>query len=136
MKKVLFTLLVICGFSCNQPTTNTVIDTFEPLPPNAVQLDGYLNDYIINSMEHWNKGVIPYHQFVEFFRSGRPQFALGEMWGKSVRSGCMFYRYTHDPELKKLMDETVQDLLSTQRENGSISCVEIENQPEIGRAHV
>lgn len=130
MKKVLFTLLVICGFSCNQPTTNTVIDTFEPLPPNAVQLDGYLNDYIINSMEHWNKGVIPYHQFVEFFRSGRPQFALGEMWGKSVRSGCMFYRYTHDPELKKLMDETVQDLLSTQRENGSISCVEIENQPE------
>lgn len=52
------------------------------------------------------------------------------MWGKAVRSGCMFYRYTGDPELKAIMDETVQDLLTTQRENGSISCVEIEGQPE------
>lgn len=52
------------------------------------------------------------------------------MWGKAVRSACMFYRYTQDEELKAIIDETVKDLLSTQRENGSISCVEIENQPE------
>ncbi|MDR2038058.1 MAG: glycoside hydrolase family 127 protein [Bacteroidales bacterium] len=116
--------------SFQQRDNINVSDVFEPLPPGAVQLNGYLDGHIDNSMEHWNKGVIPYAKFVDFFRSGRPKFALGEMWGKSVRSGCMFYRYTHDPELKKLMETTVKDLLSTQRANGSISCVEIEKQPE------
>ena len=105
-------------------------DVLEPLPPKSIQLNGYLDNYIENSIEHWNKGVIPYEQLVDFFRKGRPQFALGEMWGKAVRSACMFYRYTQDEELKAIIDETVKDLLSTQRENGSISCVEIENQPE------
>jgi DUF1680 family protein len=41
----------------------------------------------------------------------------------------MFYRYTHDPELKRILDETVQDLLTTQRPNGSISCTPEDNQP-------
>ena len=71
-------------------------------------------------------------QFVEFFRSGRPQFALGEMWGKAVRSGCMFYRYTKDPELKQILRKTVDDLLSTERENGSISCMPVNLQPDSG----
>ncbi|WP_298648133.1 beta-L-arabinofuranosidase domain-containing protein, partial [uncultured Proteiniphilum sp.] len=93
-------------------------------------MEGFLNDYIHLSIQNWNKGSLPYHEFVNFFRNGRPQFALGEMWGKAVRSGCMFYRYTQDPALKQILDETVNDLLSTQRENGSISCVEIETQPE------
>lgn len=65
-----------------------------------------------------------------FFRNGRSQFALGEMWGKAVRSGCMFYRYTADPELKEILSQTVKDLLSTVRPNGSISCVPPEKQPD------
>ena len=67
---------------------------------------------------------------VDFFRNGRSQFALGEMWGKAVRSGCMFYRYTADPELKEILSQTVKDLLSTVRPNGSISCVPPEKQPD------
>ena len=105
-------------------------DVLEPLPPNSIQLYGFLEQYIDNSIEHWNKGVVPYKCFVDFYREGRPQFALGEMWGKAVRSACMFYRYNHDDELKKIIDATVKDLLSTQRSNGSISCVPIEKQPE------
>jgi len=105
-------------------------DRLTPLPPNAIQLSGYLEDDIQNSIAHWNKGVLPYSKFVDFFRNGRPQFALGEMWGKAVRSGCMFYRYTQDPELKRIMDATVKDLLSTQRANGSISCVPPRQQPD------
>lgn len=42
----------------------------------------------------------------------------------------MFYRYTQDPELKRILDETVRDLLSTQHPNGSISCSPVEKQPE------
>lgn len=109
-----------------------VLDTQYPLSSGSVQLSGYLEQNIQNSIEHWNKGVIPYPKFVEFFRTGRPQFALGEMWGKSVRSGCMFYRYTRDPELKKIMAETVRDLLSAERANGSISCMPVEMQPDSG----
>lgn len=109
-----------------------VRDTQYPLSSGSVQLSGYLEQNIQNSIEHWNKGVVPYPKFVEFFRTGRPQFALGEMWGKSVRSGCMFYRYTRDPELKKIMAETVRDLLSAERANGSISCMPVEMQPDSG----
>ena len=109
-----------------------VRDTQYPLSSGSVQLSGYLEQNIQNSIEHWNKGVVPYPKFVEFFRTGRPQFALGEMWGKSVRSGCMFYRYTRDPELKKIMTATVRDLLSTERANGSISCMPVEMQPDSG----
>lgn len=80
-------------------------------------------------MQNWNKGVLPYSDFVDLFRKSRTQFAVGEMWGKSVRSASMFYRYTRDPELKKILEGTVKDLLSTQYPNGSISCSPMEQQP-------
>ena len=129
--KLFFVFVLLILLSCSKQKNREVIeDMFYPLPAGAVKLDGFFEDYIQNSIEHWNKGDLPYDQFVDFFRNGRPQFALGEMWGKAVRSGSMFYRYTNDPQLKQIMDETVNDLLTTQRENGSISCVEIDKQPE------
>ena len=129
MKTLVIKILIL--FVLLTPTISAqVIDQLIPLPPNSVHLSGTLEDDIQNSIAHWNKGVLPYTKFVDFFRKGRPQFALGEMWGKAVRSGCMFYRYTQDPELKRLMDATVKDILSTQRANGSISCVPPDLQPD------
>ena len=119
----LFATLQVAGWS-------QVKDQLIPLPANSVHLQGYLEDYIQNSLTHWNKGVVPYSGFVKNFRNGRSYFAQGEMWGKAVRSGCMFYRYTHDPELKKILQATVADLLTTRRANGSISCSEISQQPD------
>ncbi|MDD4921621.1 MAG: glycoside hydrolase family 127 protein [Bacteroidales bacterium] len=107
-----------------------VKDVFTPLPANSIHLYGYLEDYIQHSLNHWNKGVVPYSGFVKLFRDGRQYFAQGEMWGKAVRSGCMFYRYTQDPELKKMLQVTVSDLLKTRRANGSISCSDISKQPD------
>ena len=107
-----------------------VHDAIRPLPAGAVRLDGFFENDIRNSIDHWNKGVVPYAAMVDFFRNGRSQFALGEMWGKAVRSGYMFYRYTADPELKEILSQTVKDLLSTVRPNGSISCVPPEKQPD------
>ncbi len=105
-------------------------DVFVFLPANSIRFDGFFENDIQNSITHWNKGVLPYKSLVEKFRSGRSFFAQGEMWGKAVRSGCLFYRYTQDPELKKILDSTVEDLLTTQRENGSISCSAIQDQPD------
>ena len=130
MKSIRLFFIVVLFFVLGLNRSYAQQDVLEPLPPNSIQLDGFLDQYIDNSIEHWNKGVVPYERFVDFYREGRPQFALGEMWGKAVRSACMFYRYNHDGELKKIIDATVKDLLSTQRSNGSISCVPIEKQPE------
>ena len=105
-------------------------DEIRPLPAGAIQMSGYLEEYIQKSINNWNKGKLPYHEFVNFFRThAAPQFALGEMWGKAVRSGCMFYRYTHDAELKSILDKTVADLLSTHDANGCISCSPADKQP-------
>ncbi len=111
------------------PPTAAIEDQFTPLPSKAVQFHGYLEDYLQNSLIHWNKGVVPYAAFVQMFRMGRQFFAEGEMWGKAVRSGAMFYRYTQDPGLKAILQKTVADLLTTKRANGSISCSDIPKQP-------
>ena len=125
--------ILLAGVSllCVVPAfSQKVHDAIRPLPAGAVRLDGFFENDIRNSIDHWNKGVVPYAAMVDFFRNGRSQFALGEMWGKAVRSGCMFYRYTADPELKEILSQTVKDLLSTVRPNGSISCVPPEKQPD------
>src|SRR5690242_20398765 len=78
---------------------NAVSDELTVLPPRAIQLEGYWDRYLQRSLRHWNKGIVPYAAFVEFFRSGRPFVerrgrtvelgAAGEMWGKAVRSGAL-----------------------------------------------
>lgn len=129
--KVLFIISIyLCVCSCKTDKRIRINDQFKPLPAGSVQLTGYLEDYIQNSVLHWNKGVVPYSGFVEMFRSGRSYFARGEMWGKAVRSGCMFYRYNQDQELKKILQTTVGDLLTTIRENGSISASDVSKQPD------
>jgi uncharacterized protein len=124
--------LMITGFclASDAFAAGPVQDQLTPLPANAVQLHGFFGDDIQNSLTHWNKGVVPYAAFVQMFRTGRKHFAQGEMWGKAVRSGSMFYRYTQDPALKQILKKTVADLLSTRRANGSISCTEVGKQPD------
>lgn len=124
-----FSLFVFPGWASSLGKS-AVNDAVYPLPGGAVKLDGGLETDLLKSLDGWNKGVVPYARLVDFFRNGRPQFALGEMWGKAVRSGCMFYRYTHDAELKRILQATVSDMLTTQRENGSFSCVPVDRQPD------
>ncbi|MDR2642236.1 MAG: glycoside hydrolase family 127 protein [Planctomycetaceae bacterium] len=133
MKKIVFSqicFLIFSGTILLAQSNIVVKDALEPLPARQVKLNGYLDKIINLSCENWNKGDVPYKETVEFFRTGRKQFALGEMWGKLVRSGSLFYRYNGDAKLKKILDDAVADMLSTQRPNGSISCVPPEKQPE------
>jgi hypothetical protein len=105
-------------------------DVFSPLAPGAVTLNGGLDRVIRKSIDGWILGDVPYHDFARMFKEGRPKFATGEMWGKFVRSGCMFYRYTLDEAIKARMKECVAEILAAERENGSISCSPVEAQPD------
>ncbi len=107
MKKMQLTVFLLAAV-CLHGLAH-VRDVFTPLSPNSIHLNGYLEGDIQNSIIHWNKGIVPYSGFVQMFKKGRSFFAQGEMWGKAVRSGCMFYRYTRDPELKKILQETVKN---------------------------
>ena len=130
----LFAAALLCaGDACAEAhVAGRSEDVLSPLAPGAVRLAGGLSEPIAKSIAHWHKGNVPYHAFAEFFRVGRPQFALGEMWGKFVRSGAMQYRHSPDPELKAILDAAVGDILATERANGSISCVPVERQPAGG----
>jgi len=107
----------------------SLADEFQPLPAGHVQLIGYFDDDIHNSLDNWVKGVMPYDAVIEFFRSGRTKFALGEMPGKAFRTNALMYRYTQDQELKELTKSKVYDLIATMKSNGSISCTPVDEQP-------
>lgn len=106
-----------------------VNDVFEPLPDGQVQLTNYFQNDILNSIEHWNKGVVPYKKLMDFYVKGAPMFALGEMWAKAVRSGSMLYGYTHDAELKAILEQTVEEVFGVVRSNGTIATVPPDKQP-------
>ena len=63
--------LLLVWAAAAAPSPLAVPDQLAPLPAKAVQFDGYLEDYIQNSITHWNKGVVPYGGFVQMFRTGR-----------------------------------------------------------------
>ena len=107
-----------------------VQDVLRPLAPGAVQLNGGLDECLTVCRDNWCLGKVPERELADFFVKGRPFFATGEMWGKFVRSACMFYRYRPSPELKARIDAAVKDILSKERANGSISCTPVERQPD------
>lgn len=122
--------LCFCSFTLFGQSQK-VKDAIFPLESGSIHLTNHLDNDIQNSITHWNKGFVPYESFVDMYRKDdRTRSALGEVWGKAVRSGCMFYRYTRDEELKEMMRATVKEFLTTQRSNGSFSCSSIEKQPD------
>ncbi|MFW6304108.1 MAG: beta-L-arabinofuranosidase domain-containing protein [Candidatus Sumerlaeota bacterium] len=101
------------------------------LGPAKAQPLGRIREVLDRTREKWCKGHVPYAGFVEGFRNGRlNNFAGGETWGKAVRAACLFFRYSQDPELGETLQQTVADILSCQKDNGSISCANVEDQPD------
>lgn len=128
-KSIAFLAALILCASVFAQGQRKVENVMEPLPSGAVTLTDYFENDIRKSVENWAKGVMPYDSVVEFFRTGRKQFALGEMVGKAIRTNALMYRYTRDEELRDLTKDVVYSLIGTMKPNGSISCTAVENQP-------
>lgn len=73
--------------------------------------------------------ALDYSKLVDFFRFSTEKFAAGEFWGKIMRAACLAYQYSHDQELKKIIYDSIDDLLSIQAEDGCISNFKSDNQP-------
>lgn len=127
-KAILLGFVATCSASANGQALR-VSDAFHPLGDGQVQLTNYFQADILNSIEHWNKGVVPYRKLMDFYVKGAPVFALGEMWAKAVRSGSMLYGYTHDAALKSILEQTVEEVFGVVRSNGTIATVPPERQP-------
>lgn len=111
--------------------TVKVNDKVSMLADGDITLNGYLHDAIINSMEHWNKGIVPYDSLMAYYwRDGHKGIAFGELWAKVVRSGSILYGYTHDPELREILTNTVNKVFKYQRDNGILSCWPVNKQPD------
>ena len=80
------------------------------------ELEKYLIDNHVTDGEIWKL-------FVNQFRckTDNDWRWRGEYWGKAMRGAAMLYKATKNPAIYQAMKETIEDLLSTQEENGRIS---------------
>lgn len=92
------------------------------LPAGSVRLKGILGKSLQKTTENRLK-KIDYKLLTDAFRNKQDADLKwrGEFWGKIVRSAILAWSGCKDPELKKLIDETVKELLSTQTPEGCIS---------------
>ena len=51
-----------------------------------------------------------------------------EFWGKVLRGAILLNSFVKDSEMEKIIDDTISDILSTQKEDGSISSYPAEKQ--------
>ncbi len=68
--------------------------------------------------------VTLWKRFVEQFRLGDDSEQgswKGEYWGKMMRGACFVYAYTRDEELYQVLRDSVEDLMTTQDEQGRIA---------------
>jgi DUF1680 family protein len=115
--------------SPSSAVTPAIDDVLHAPAPGTVNLRGHFAHKIeIGIQNHLKK--LSYPRLVDYFRNRPNPFAAGEFWGKTVRSACLSYQYHADPELKKILDETVADLLSTQTPDGCISARTYDEQPK------
>ena len=99
------------------------------LPPGAVTLRGVLGNALNQTVANRLK-KLDYRQMVDPFRyrNEADNRWRCEFWGKVVRSAVYAWRGTQDAELKKMLTDTVADLLSTQTPDGCISSYPVEKQ--------
>ncbi len=106
-----------------------VRDVLAPLPAQSVAIDGVLGRHLRLSIENRLKKIVYSHLVDPFrFRNESDGRWRCEFWGKIVRSTILSWRQTGDADLRKIVDDTVRDLISTQTPDGCISSYPYELQ--------
>ncbi|WP_080904445.1 glycoside hydrolase family 127 protein [Parabacteroides sp. Marseille-P3160] len=85
-----------------------------------IELSGYLGRSVDNCIEHRVKAQDVDHLVEPFRHKEETSRWQSEFWGKWVQGAIASYRYNKDPELYKIISESVESLLKTQLPNGYI----------------
>lgn len=92
--------------------------------PGEARWKGPINENVRFAMEHQLMNENTWSDFVRVFREDsddHDQGWRGEYWGKMMRGACMTYRYNGDPDLYRVLETTVRDMLKAQRSDGRFS---------------
>ena len=73
----------------------------------------YIEDFALMDPKMWERFVYQFKEEDADYEGGW----RGEYWGKCMRGAAFVYSYTKNPELYKIMKETVLDLIASGREN-------------------
>lgn len=87
------------------------------------EVEKYLVDNHATNDDVWALFVNQFRNKTDFDYKWR-----GEYWGKAMRGAAMLYKATKNPAIYKAMKKTVEDLLSTQEENGRISTYPLDKE--------
>ncbi len=71
----------------------------------------------------WNRFAGQFKEDSDFDAGWR-----GEYWGKMMRGACFTYAYTRNPELYRVLSETVRDLMGAADSNGRISTYAVSHE--------
>ena len=90
---------------------------------NSYKYNGFVNDAFRFVMDKQLMRADLWARFVQQFREDADYDAgwRGEYWGKMMRGACFVYSYTQNPELYTILSHTVEEIMTTQDENGRIS---------------
>ena len=101
------------------------------LDAGAARYTGEVQRYVSFTKENQLLNPGTWANFVRVFRADSDDADLGwrgEYWGKMMRGACLIYRYAPDEALYQVLETTVLDMLTAQREDGRFSTYSPEAQ--------
>ncbi len=101
------------------------------LAAGAATYTGKADEAVRFTMEHQLLDAKTWADFVEVYRTDSDVDSGSwrcEYWGKMMRGAVLTYLYNKDEELYRVLETTVLDLLTTQREDGRFSTYSAEKQ--------
>jgi hypothetical protein len=114
-------IMTLCLPGLSQDQTGRTSPTADRLQPlQEVSLTGYVGDKLDASYEHRILAQDAARLVEPFRHRTESSCWQSEFWGKWFTSAVLAYRYKPEPRLRRLLDSTVADLLSTQTKDGYI----------------
>lgn len=96
------------------------ISSQELAEPGSVKLGGFVGDRIDSCISTRVTGQDVRHITDPFKHKNDTASWQTEFWGKWVQGAIASYRYNQNPELRKKIEQSVKDIISTQQKDGYI----------------
>ena len=116
------TLLLACGMLftgiLSGKDTDLVADRLSPVQPGQLHLDGWLGSRIDANRVHWLMTADLDARIRPFASHNEREGWSGEHIGKWLHAASINWAYTHDPALRKRIDDAVTALVAAQQPDG------------------